>query len=91
MITIALDLIIEFIKANSVEMLAIWGAIITIASLVAKLTPSKQDDALFGILMKILNALALNPNQNQIRKEVEREISERNDSTTRSNLTDALR
>lgn len=84
--------VIEFIKANSVEMLAIWGCIITIASLIVKITPSKKDDAVWGAILKVLNALALNPNVKKEEKDkLEDELSVRDSDTTRRNLTDALR
>lgn len=89
-----MDAIIEFIKANSVEMLAIWGCIITLASIIVKLTPSKKDDKVWGFILKILNALALNPNDKKEEEEKEKledELSVRDSDTTRRNLTDALR
>ena len=90
-----MDAIIEFIKANSVEMLAIWGCIITLASLIVKLTPNKTDDKVWGTILKILNALALNPNEKKKQEEgkakLDDELRLRDDDTTRRNLTDALR
>jgi len=86
-----LDTIIEFIKEHSVEALAAWGGIITLASLIVKFTPTKKDDAVWGVILKILNALALNPNIDKIKEEVKKEISERDNDTTRNGLTNALR
>jgi len=86
-----LDTLIEFIKEHSVEALAVWGGIITLASLIVKFTPTKKDDAIWGVILKILNALALNPNIDKIKEEVKKEISERDNDTTRNGLTNALR
>lgn len=86
-----IDIIIQFIKEHSVEALAAWGGIITLASLIVKFTPTKKDDAIWGTILKVLNALALNPNINKIKEEVKKEISERDNDTTRDGLTNALR
>lgn len=85
--------LIDYIRANGVEIWAIWGAVITIASLVVKLTPAKRDDQIFGVVLKVLNALALNPNnkKKQEKANLEAEMNERNDNRTRNNLVDTLR
>ena len=38
---------IEFIKEHAAEAWMLWGAIITIASVIVKLTPTKKDDEVF--------------------------------------------
>lgn len=85
--------VIEFIKANYVDILAIWGCIITIASIIVKLTPNKTDDKVWDFVLKVLNALALNPNakKEEEKAKLEAEINVRNDDTTRRNLADTLR
>lgn len=85
--------IIEFIKANYVDILAIWGCIITIASIIVKLTPNKTDDKVWDFVLKVLNALALNPNakKEEEKAKLEAEMNVRNDDTTRRNLADTLR
>ena len=87
--------VIEWIKEHALELWGIWGAIITIASIIVKLTPSQKDDSIFNIIMKILNALALNPTKKDTledtKKEVEEELNERNDNTTRDNLVNVLK
>lgn len=94
-----IEQIIEFVREHSLEIWGIWGAIITIASLVVKLTPTPKDDTVWNVILKILNALALNPNekkQNEGPKAaeleaLENELSARDNDRTRANLTDALR
>lgn len=85
--------IIEFMKEHSVEMLAVWGAILTIATVVVKITPSKTDDKVLDVIIKVLNALALNPlkDKEKQKKDLEDEMNERDNDRTRSNLTDVLR
>lgn len=87
--------VIEWIKEHALELWAIWGAIITIASIIVKLTPSQKDDKIYNIIMKILNALALNPTKKDTledtKKEVEEELNERDDNTTRDNLVNVLK
>lgn len=87
--------VIEWVKEHALELWGIWGAIITIASIVVKLTPSQKDDKIYNIIMKILNALALNPTKKDTledtKKEVEEELNERDDNTTRDNLVNVLK
>lgn len=85
---------INFIKENWTEFLAAWGGIVTLASLIVRFTPSKKDDAVWEIILRVLNALALNPTQpdpQKVKEEVKKEIDERDDDSTRSALTNALR
>lgn len=86
--------VVEWIKVHALELWGIWGAIITIASIIVKLTPSQKDDSIFNIIIKILNALALNPTKKDTledtKKEVKEELDERNDNTTRDNLVNVL-
>jgi hypothetical protein len=53
--------VITWALAHQIELLAIIGGIVTAASVIVKLTPTTKDDAALGVVMKILNALALNP------------------------------
>lgn len=84
---------IDWIKENATEILAIWGCIITIASIIVKLTPSKRDDGIWAVILKVLNALSLNPNvkKEDEKAKLEAEISARDNDTTRRNLTSTLR
>ena len=52
-----MDFIIEHWK----DLAGIVTGIVTAASIVVKLTPTKKDDAAMGKVMKILNLMAINP------------------------------
>lgn len=86
--------IIQFIQENAAELWMLWGAVITIAFVIVKLTPSKRDDDVLDVVIKVLNALNLNPanTPNKDEKEkLEEELNERDDNTTRDNLIDVLK
>jgi hypothetical protein len=51
----------EWIQENWVNITAIIGGTVTLASLIVKLTPSTTDDAVLDKIISVLNALALNP------------------------------
>lgn len=51
----------EWIQTHWVDITAIIGGVVTIASIVAKLTPSKSDDVVVDKIISVINALALNP------------------------------
>lgn len=51
----------EWITANWVNITAVIGGVVTLASLIVKLTPSKSDDEVLDKIIGVLNALALNP------------------------------
>lgn len=51
----------EWITANWVNITAVIGGVVTLASLIVKLTPSTSDDAVLDKIIGVLNALALNP------------------------------
>ena len=52
---------ITWITENSTELIAIVGGIVTVASLIVKLTPTPKDDAILAKVYAILKALALTP------------------------------
>lgn len=52
--------IIEFIKNNAKDLLLIVTSIVTIASVIVKLTPTQKDDAILAKIMPWLEKLALN-------------------------------
>lgn len=93
---------VEMIKEYAAEVWMIWGAIITIASIIVKITPTKKDDAVFNIFYKILNALALNPHhekeqqkkaeeQAKAKEELEAELDAMEDDVSRDSLIDNLK
>lgn len=52
---------LTWIQAHWVELMAAIGGIVTAASVIVKFTPTPKDDAALAWVMKIFNALALNP------------------------------
>lgn len=50
------------------ELLVIGSAAVTIASVVAKLTPTKSDDVLVDKLLRIVHKVALNPTKDKARE-----------------------
>lgn len=50
----------NFISENWETLVLIVTTIVTLASLIVKLTPSPKDDEAVGKIMAIINALALN-------------------------------
>lgn len=50
---------IEWIKNNYQDILAIIGGIVTTASIIVKLTPSQSDDSILGKIIKVLSALGI--------------------------------
>jgi len=53
--------IITWAMIHKVELMAIIGGVVTIASIIVKLTPTPKDDAILAKVVSVLNALALNP------------------------------
>lgn len=49
----------EWIQTNGKDILAIIGGVVTVASLIVKLTPTSQDDKILAKIIKILSALSL--------------------------------
>jgi hypothetical protein len=46
---------IDYITAHYQDFLAIVGAVVTLATLIVKLTPSQKDDAVLGYVVKFLD------------------------------------
>lgn len=64
---------INWIQANWKEILAIIGGVVTVASIIVKLTPTPKDDAVLAKIIKILAALSLfNPDGSLIGKKEEK-------------------
>lgn len=53
--------IINWIMAHWMDIGAIIAGVVAVASLVVKLTPTPKDDAILAKVIKVMNALALNP------------------------------
>ena len=50
---------IEFITKHYTEFLQIIGAVVTLATLIVKLTPTPKDEAVLAKLIRVLSALSL--------------------------------
>uniref|UniRef100_A0A6H1ZQ43 Uncharacterized protein n=1 Tax=viral metagenome TaxID=1070528 RepID=A0A6H1ZQ43_9ZZZZ len=57
-----------WIIENYTFLIAIIGGVVTTASIIAKLTPTKVDDNFFGFLIKLMDKLALNNTPTETRK-----------------------
>lgn len=51
---------ITYIIENKAELISIATAVVTAASLISAMTPNKTDNKITGILLKLINWLALN-------------------------------
>ena len=51
---------ITYILENKEELITIATAVVTTASLISAITPNKTDNKITGILLKLINWLALN-------------------------------
>jgi|TARA_R100000278_G_scaffold121339_1_gene105032 hypothetical protein len=51
---------ITYILENKEELITIATAVVTTASLISAMTPNKTDNKITGILLKLINWLALN-------------------------------
>jgi len=57
-----MEAIIEWSKANVETILALWGALVALATVVVKLTPTKKDDAILAKIVKFFdNFSVVNP------------------------------
>ena len=63
----------EWITQHWKDILAIIGGIVTVASLIVKLTPSQKDDNILAKIIKILAAIGIfNPDGSVIGKKEEK-------------------
>lgn len=59
---------IHWLQANWKDVLAIIGGVVTVASMVVKLTPTQKDDAFLAKVIKVLSALSLfNPDGSMVK------------------------
>ena len=49
----------EWMQANWVNITAVIGGVVTVASLIVKMTPSESDDAVLARVINVLKALSL--------------------------------
>ena len=60
---------INWLQANWKDVLAIIGGVVTVASIIVKLTPTQKDDSVLEKIIKILAALSLfNPDGSLVGK-----------------------
>lgn len=58
----------EWIQAHWKDILAIIGGVVTVASIIVKLTPTQKDDNVLAKIIKILAALSLfNPDGKMVK------------------------
>lgn len=63
----------EWITAHWKDILAIIGGVVTVCSIIVKLTPTQKDDSVLAKIIKILSALGLfNPDGSIIGKKEEK-------------------
>ena len=64
---------INWLQANWKDVLAIIGGVVTVASLIVRLTKSDKDDKALSVIIKILSALSLfNPDGSLIGKKLDK-------------------
>ena len=51
----------EYLTTHWVEITAVVGGIVTVASLITKMTPTQADDKVLAKIVAFLNTVALNP------------------------------
>lgn len=51
----------DYIINHWTDILGIITGLVTIASIIVKLTPTKKDDEALSTIMKLLNFIAINP------------------------------
>lgn len=49
----------KYITEHSAELLQILGAVVAVATLIVKLTPTPKDDAVLAKIIRVLSALSL--------------------------------
>ncbi len=49
----------EWMQANWVNITAVIGGVVTVASLIVKMTPSESDDVILSRVINVLKALSL--------------------------------
>lgn len=48
----------EFIQAHWADILAIYGAVVALATIIVRLTPTQADDAILGKIVRVLDAFS---------------------------------
>lgn len=53
----------EWIQENWTSILAIWGALVTLATVVTKITPTQKDDAVLAKVLKVVQLFSTTKKQ----------------------------
>ena len=94
-----IETIMTFISEHSTELLALWGAVFTIAYVIVRLTPTKKDDKVLDTILKVFETLKIDPripedvkkDLKEVEAELEEEIHAKDNDRTRDNLIDILK
>lgn len=61
--------ILEWLTGNWADVLAVIGGVISVATVIVKLTPSQTDDAVLGRIIAVLEKFSIvNPNGSEVVK-----------------------
>ena len=52
---------VNWITSHGTEIMAAIGGLVTFASVIVKMTPTKKDDEVLSWFMKFMNAVAMTP------------------------------
>lgn len=58
---------VAWITANAADLIAIFTLMVTVFSIVAKITPNETDNKVVGYILKLIDALALNNTPTEIK------------------------
>jgi hypothetical protein len=62
--------IIEWITAHWQDILAIWGGLVVVATVIVKMTPSQRDDKILAWVVKLFDQFSVvNPKGTKVTKE----------------------
>ena len=94
-----IETVMTFISEHSTELLALWSALITIAYVIVRLTPTKKDDKVLDTILKVFETLKIDPripegvkkDLKEVEAELEEEINAKDNDRTRDNLIDILK
>ena len=94
-----IETIMAFIGEHSTELLALWSALITIAYVVVRLTPTKKDDKVLDTILKVFDTLKIDPripegvkkDLKEVEAELEEEIHAKDNDRTRDSLINDLK
>ena len=94
-----MNAILTFITENYEVLLALWGAVFTIAYIVVRLTPTKKDDKVLDTILKVFDTLKIDPripedvkkDLKEVEAELEEEIHAKDNDRTRDSLTSVLK